>query len=229
MQHQYSVASADAAPISEQIELETLVSKIKTNMKKNHKLGQEHRKVTLALGHDFIRAKKIVGHGKFGAWLKANFVEGTDRTAQRYIELVEAANDIEAKTGLSSDTLADLPASAIKALAKAPNDVQAKVAHAVAAGINPASTDMLDLINWKPKKADESDGVQAAKAKPSALKEAAEAGAAILEKLPPASLEKLNDWYAGFGGDFAVKLFDRLAEAPAKTHSNQAVINLLAL
>lgn len=219
------------APITEQIEaeLETLVSKIKSNLQRDHKLGQDHRKVMLALSRDFIRAKKIVGHGKFGAWLKANFVEGTDRTAQRYIELVEAANDIEAKTGLSSDSLADLPAAAIKALAKAPNDVQAKVAHAVAASINTASADMLDLINLKPKKTDEPEGLQAAKAKRGAVKDAAESGAAILEKLPPASIEKLNDWYAGFGGDFAVKLFDRLAQAPATTASGQAVKNLLTL
>lgn len=75
-------------------------------------------------GRDLIQIKDRIGHGQFGAWLKAEF-DMTERAAENYMN---AARWLEGK----SESVSDLPATAVYALA-APSAPVAAVNEVVAA------------------------------------------------------------------------------------------------
>ena len=57
----------------------------------------------LATGHDLLDMKERLGHGRFGAWLTAEFAM-TARTAERYMSAARLHTE-------EYDTVSDLPAA----------------------------------------------------------------------------------------------------------------------
>jgi hypothetical protein len=91
-----STTKIDPAAVPAEPSLSDLTAKIK----EDHKGLRESMKymVTRAwgIGFDLIEVKKIVGHGKFGKYIKDN-CDITDKTAERYMKLAENKTALEAK------------------------------------------------------------------------------------------------------------------------------------
>jgi hypothetical protein len=78
------------------------------------------------IGRDLIGAKKRLGHGRFLAWIEAEFGM-TDRSARRFMEVAES---------FKSDTVSDLTPTVLYALAapSTPDEVRTEATSRAAAG-----------------------------------------------------------------------------------------------
>lgn len=98
----------------------------------------------IEIGKDLLMVKAKLkdeqGHGKFGAWLEAEFGM-SDRTARRYMLAAETLGGI-------SDNLADLPKHIINALAapSTPDVVKEVVTAEVKAGNTPSVADVQTMV-----------------------------------------------------------------------------------
>jgi hypothetical protein len=94
----------------------------------------------IAIGFDLIQAKTALGHGKFGAWLDAEF-GWSERTAQNYMRAAEVF-------GVKSETVAVLPPTVVYRLAapSTPPAVREQIIVRVEAGERPPTAEIIDLV-----------------------------------------------------------------------------------
>jgi hypothetical protein len=90
-----------AIPEENRDEVHAIVGRIRTNLRRV-------LETAVAIGLDLTRARDLVGHGNFLAWLKREF-PGSERTAQNYMELARHFGAITAQ-------FADLNLTTAKAL-----------------------------------------------------------------------------------------------------------------
>jgi hypothetical protein len=96
----------------------------------------------LAVGGDLIRAKAILGHGRYGRWLKQEF-GWSERTARNYTSVAELAQKVPSG---KTEILADLPLTTLYLLGaeSTPEGVRESVI-----------TELADGRQFKPREVDE--------------------------------------------------------------------------
>jgi hypothetical protein len=92
----------------------------------------------LEVGRDLAGIKDELGHGHFGAWLKAEF-NMTDRTARRYMQAAEEFGD-------KSDTVSVLTLGELHQLVAAPDGVKQIIVQKLEAGERPNEFEIRDLV-----------------------------------------------------------------------------------
>jgi hypothetical protein len=101
-------------------------------------------KEVLAVGRDLIRAKPVLGHGRYGRWLKQEF-GWSERTARNYTSVAELAQKVPSG---KTEILADLPLTTLYLLGaeSTPEGVRESVITELAGGRRFKPREVEDLV-----------------------------------------------------------------------------------
>lgn len=111
----------DYAAVSPKVEAE--VRAVAQRIRVRH---QQHIEAMLETGRDLLGVRDSLPHGRFGAWLSAEF-GWAERTAQNYMQAARTFGD-------KSAIVADLPAKTVYEIASAPDAVKQEVIAKLDAG-----------------------------------------------------------------------------------------------